>query len=189
MGRKRRLPRLRVSGVEIAKRWGSCGAEYSTRTKRWIDMDQSNAKTFHGCSQATALASSTIDHSFHTQKQLRRHHASVHNRSSSGRMCGFDFDDSGFGRSQRGWPDCTEWPVLEGVKGFRPDVRSLACVRRESQRLCYSIKYSPPDLGRLWPRARYPHPRPLSRRRGPTKARNIIERLGRSDGSLRWPVT
>jgi len=28
------------------------------------------------------------------------------------------------------------------------------------ERLCYSTEYSPPDLDKLRPRARYPHPRP-----------------------------
>jgi hypothetical protein len=64
-----------------------------------IDLDQADDKTFHGVLNAATLASPTIGHSFYFYlNQSRRHHASVHNRSSSASSCGFGFGDLGFGR-------------------------------------------------------------------------------------------
>jgi hypothetical protein len=69
-----------------------------------------------------------------TQQRPRRGiHASVHNRRGNRRDRSLDLGRPGFGRTQRRRPNQTEWPMLEVVKGVRPDVWSLARVRREGQ--------------------------------------------------------
>jgi hypothetical protein len=65
-----------------------------------IDFNQADVKTFQAVLKAALLASPTIGHSFYMfwlEKQLRRHHASVHNRCSSGRSCGCGLGDSRLG--------------------------------------------------------------------------------------------